>query len=128
MIYSTEGYDMSNEQIKIEITQDKLVDILLHSATREDINKLDMKISDVRNELKEDINKLDVKISDLRTELKEDINKLDVKISDLRTELKEDISGLRTELKEVRTGQTKILWGVFLAVVVPILLHFLHIG
>lgn len=104
-----EVVDMKDDQIKIEITQDKLVDILLHSATREDINKLDVKISDVRNELKEDI------------------NKLDVKISDVRNELKEDISDLRTELKEVRTGQTKILWGVFLAVVVPILLHFLHL-
>ena len=33
-----------DEQIKIEITQDKLVDILMHSATREDIAKLDDKI------------------------------------------------------------------------------------
>lgn len=35
---------MVDDKVKIEITQDKLIDILMHSATREDIAKLDNKI------------------------------------------------------------------------------------
>jgi hypothetical protein len=38
---------MSNEkenELKLTITQDKLVDILMHAATREDIAKLDAKL------------------------------------------------------------------------------------
>jgi hypothetical protein len=36
--------DDKNNEIKLTITQDKLLDILMHGATREDIAKLDSKM------------------------------------------------------------------------------------
>lgn len=52
----------NKDPLQIVITQDKLVDILLHAATREDIAKLDAKIDNVKSDLEAKMDKLDAKI------------------------------------------------------------------
>ena len=48
----------NQSKTKIEITQDKLVDILLHAATREDLAKLDTKVDGKSDQLEAKINHL----------------------------------------------------------------------
>jgi DNA-binding protein H-NS len=78
------------EPMELKITGDKLVDFMMHAATREDIaaSKKELKedIAAVRTELKEEI-------AAVKTELKEEI-------AAVKTELKEDIAAVKTELKE----------------------------
>ena len=71
-----------NNPVKLEITQDKLVDMLMHAATREDISAL-------RAEVKEDITALR---SEMRAEFK-----------DVRGEMKD----IRGEIKELRADMLK---------------------
>ena len=47
-----EGKD---NNMKLEITQDKLVDLLMHSATRQDIAELRTEMQSDKNELKSEI-------------------------------------------------------------------------
>ncbi len=51
---------MSNEKkdMSVEITQDKILDVLMHAATREDISEIRSEMKDLRKELKEDITSL----------------------------------------------------------------------
>ena len=59
---------MANEnenEFKLTISQDKLVDILMHAATREDIAKLDAK--------------LDKKIEDLEAKMDDRFDRMDAK-------------------------------------------------
>ena len=56
---SSQGQD----EFKVTITQDKLVDILLHAATREDIAKLDTRI----DRLDTRIDRLETKIDNLES-------------------------------------------------------------
>ncbi len=102
---------MSNEKkdMSVEITQDKILDVLMHAATREDI-------SEIRSEMK-----------DLRVELKEDITNLRSEMKDLRIELKEDIASLRVEMSQLRNeGQNnfRLLMGtVLVGILVPIVIQ-----
>jgi hypothetical protein len=80
--------------MQLTITQDKLVDLLLHAATREDIARLDAKIDSKFTEL-------DSKISNLDSKFEAKFDKLDAKID-------------------------KITWLIIGAILVPILLHFIH--
>ncbi len=57
------------EPIQIKITQDKIVDLLLHAATREDIAKLAVDNENLRNDFKMDM-------YNLQTATREDIAKL----------------------------------------------------
>ncbi len=61
-----------NNPVKLEITQDKLVDLLMHAATREDIATL-------RQEVKEDIAKLDARIDKLDDKIEKLEAKMDAK-------------------------------------------------
>ncbi|MBX9865761.1 MAG: hypothetical protein K2Y14_02520 [Burkholderiales bacterium] len=62
--------------MQLTITQDKLVDLLLHAATREDIARLDAKIDSKFTEL-------DSKISNLDSKFEAKFDKLDAKIDKL---------------------------------------------
>ena len=66
--------------MKLEITQDKLVDILMHAATREDIAKLDTKVDTQANRLDAKIESLDAKIDAQANRLDAKIESLDAKI------------------------------------------------
>lgn len=67
------------EQIptQVVITQDKLVDLLMHSATREDIAKLDSKIDSSIDKLD---SKIDISIDKLDSKIDSSMAKLDSKI------------------------------------------------
>ncbi|MCD6048297.1 MAG: hypothetical protein K0S08_1944 [Gammaproteobacteria bacterium] len=55
----------NKKDFKWEITQDKLVDILMHAATRDDIAKLDAKFEEKINKLDAKLDKLDAKYDKL---------------------------------------------------------------
>ncbi len=87
----------NNETLKIEITQAKILDCLMHGATREDIAELraetNTNLGELRREIKTDIARLDDKIDtkaskndiqELKQELKSDITRLDNKMEALR--------------------------------------------
>ena len=77
--------------MKLEITQDKLVDILMHAATREDIAKLDTKVDTQANRLDAKIESLDAKIdaqaNRLDAKIDAQANRLDAKIEQLGARL-----------------------------------------
>ena len=81
-------------RIKFELKEDKIIDILLHSATREDINKLDAKIDSSVAKLDARIDKLETRIDKLETR----IDKLDAKID-------------------------RLLWFIIAGILIPILMH-----
>ena len=80
-----------NNKKTYEIGEDKVIDLLLHAATREDIAelrnvdiaRLDNKIDSVRADLKQDIVRLDQKIDRVEDTLRGDIHKLDNRIDKL---------------------------------------------
>ena len=57
--------DERKNNFKIEITQEKLVDVLMHTATREDISSLRIEIKEGNDKLDNRINKLDDRIDRL---------------------------------------------------------------
>lgn len=80
---------MANEkenEFKLTISQDKLVDILMHAATREDIAKLDAKLDKTRKDL------------EIRMDARFD--KMDTRFD-------------------------KIIWGIIIAILVPIAIKIL---
>ena len=100
---------MNNEnkhEVEVKITQDKLVDLLLHAATREDIAKLDNKIDALESKLDNKIDalesKLDNKIDALESKLDNKIDalesKLDNKIDALESKLNNSIAALESRL------------------------------
>lgn len=92
--------------MRLEFKEDKIIDILMHAATRE-------AIASIRNELKEDI-------ADLRSELKGDI-------VCFRNELKAEIIGVKTEF-DLRIDKLdgkidKVIWFIVVSILVPILIQ-----
>lgn len=76
----------TREEVKSDITK---VEISL----KEDISKLDNKISKVETSLRDDMSKME-------TSLRDDMSKLDDKISKVETSLKNDMSKMETSLKK----------------------------
>jgi hypothetical protein len=93
-----------DQNIKIEITQAKLLDVLMHSATREDI-------------------------AELRSELKSDKVEVKSEILEVKNELKGEISGVRSELRslgeKVDSNFRWIMGVLVVTILVPIALHFI---
>gem|GEM_PF-5892611 len=108
--------NQSTGAVEIKITQDKLVDLLLHAATREDIASLRQKMEDngvaLQHEMKADAVTLrqetKADVASLRQEIKENTIVLQQKIEEnttiLRQEMKENTTILRQEMKENTTG------------------------
>ncbi len=111
--------DGNDNNMKLEITQDKLVDLLMHSATRQDIAELRTEMQIDKNELKSEIEKVELGLNS--------------KIDNLRTELKSDIAEVKNELKSemkivADKGDSNFKWTVgilIVAILVPIALHFI---
>lgn len=97
---------MSNHdnEFKLTITQDKLVDILMHAATREDIAKLDTKVDTTAT-------RLDAKIDTLEA-------KLDAKIDTLEAKMDHRFDKLESKYD-------RIIWGIVLAILVPVAVQLL---
>ena len=116
MVNKTENYQ------KITINQDKLIDILMHAATREDINKLDGKIDKLQATIREDMNKLDGKIDRVHTVLSADINKLETKVDGMLEKVDFEKFEVRTNdrFDKLEAKQDKIFWGIVIAFLVPV--------
>jgi chaperonin cofactor prefoldin len=59
----------TNNELNIVLTQDKLLEILLHAATREDIAKLDTKLEGRIDRLDTRMDRLDTRIDRLDTKI-----------------------------------------------------------
>jgi hypothetical protein len=88
----------SDNQFTLTITQDKLVDLLMHAATREDIAKLDKKIDDLENRMEAKFEKIDDRFDKIDTRFE----KMDSKF------------------EKMDNKYDKIIWGVITAILVPI--------
>lgn len=73
----------SERVVEIKITQDKLVDILMHAATRDDIARLDSKINDLDKKVDRLDAKFDSKIIELDKKVDSKFSELDNKIDRL---------------------------------------------
>lgn len=105
-----------SERDTSQITQKDLLELLFnqaqHNATREDVQDLDDKISNLRevivskeqvqivkNEIKETNKRLDGLVT--REELKQEVEKLDTKIDSIRTELKGEMTIQNTKIDKI---------------------------
>lgn len=95
--------NVEKEPMRLNFEENKIIDILMHAATREDI-------AAARNELKGEI-------KELRTELKGNI-------TELRTELKGDISELNIKTDKINDKIDKVIWFILLSILTPIILQF----
>lgn len=81
----------NNETLKIEITQAKILDCLMHGATREDIAELRAEtkssIGELRVEFKADITKLDDKIERIADKMDSKFTIMDGKFNALSDKL-----------------------------------------
>ena len=115
MEYSQMADDNGNgKDMRLEITQDKLVDILQHAATRQDI-------ADLRVET-------NANITGVKAELKAEIGKLESHMDSNKAELKAEISKVENKIEAaVNKSDSNFKWtmGVLIVtILVPIALHF----
>ena len=100
-----------NDKLTLELKEDKILDILMHAATREDLAKLSAEtkadIARLSSETKTDIAKLSTEISTVRSEM-----------GGLRSELKSDILRLDNKLD-------KIVWFIIASILIPVVMHFM---
>lgn len=95
---------MEKEKMRLEIKEDKIIDILMHAATRDDISKLDNRID-----------KLDSRIDRVESR----IHSLDKKIDDVRTELKGNINNLSNKVD-------KIIWLIVGSILMPVFIYMIQ--
>lgn len=87
--------DKNTRKQKFEISEDKLVELMVHAATQNDItSRLDNKIDQNQLALKADI-------ADLKKEQKADIARLDSKIDRVEDTLRSDISRLGNRIDKL---------------------------
>ena len=98
--------------MRLELKEDKIIDILMHAATRDDISRLDKKIEDYHSESNMKFDKLDKKIDDV-------YNELNNKIDSVRVELKNYMQKLDGKLD-------KMTWMIFGTILMPILIYILQ--
>ena len=111
---SDKNYQNEGQKVALNITQDKLVDILIHAATREDIASL-------RTENREMYNQLDKKIDTLAIDHNHKIDKLDQKVDTVSSDLNHKIDKLDSKID----SNFKMMLSVLIVtILVPIALHF----
>ena len=109
--------------MQLTITQDKLVDLLLHAATREDIARLDAKIDSKFTELDLKITNLDTKIDKVESKLISKIDSLESKFESRFEKINERFDKMDAKFD---AKIDKLTWLIIGAIMVPILLHFIH--
>ena len=107
---------------KLEITQDKLVDILMHSATREDIAQLSKKIESTETSLNN-------KIESTETSLNDKIESLEISLNNKNDRLNDKIESLEKSLTNKMESNFKWTVGILMvAIFAPIVLNFLKLS
>ena len=97
------------QPLNLHVTEDKIIDLLLHGATREDISRLDNKIT-------VEIDKLDAKIDKLDAKITTEISKLDLRIDKL------DV-----KIDKVNDKLDKVIWFIIASILIPIAMRVFHI-
>lgn len=102
----------SNQPItKIEITQDKLVDILLHAATREDLANL---AKESKGNFEQQRAEAKAEFEKMRSETKAEFDKLDFRIDKLDS-----------RIDKLDAKIDKLTWFIIAGILIPIVLHFI---
>ena len=104
--------DIDNNE---HLTQKDIVQLLLHNAQhmvtreelRQDISKVEERISKVETSLKQDISKVE-------TSLRQDISKVEERISKVETSLKQDISKVGAKFDKIQWLIIATIISVFL--------------
>ncbi|WP_192484856.1 MULTISPECIES: coiled-coil domain-containing protein [Cysteiniphilum] len=116
-----------NDEVKVTITQDKLVDILMHAATREDIANVKTEISGLGDKLDKDIANVRTEISGLRDKLDKDIasvnnqiNKLDNRIDKLDNRIDKLDSRIDSNFKWM-------MGAIIIAILIPLVSKFIPV-
>jgi hypothetical protein len=127
----------SNEnELKLTITQDKLVDILMHAATRDDIAKLDAKSERLEDKMDARFDKIDARFIALEDKMDARFDKIDARFIELenKTDARFDkvdarFIGLENKMDarftRLETKVDKIVWGIVVAILVPIAIQIL---
>jgi len=121
-----------NSGLALEISHEKLLDFLMHAATREDISKLDDKVEKFNSKLEEKIDKLDRKFTDKFDQLDQKFTdkfdqldqKLDRNTESLRKEFNDKLNQTTAALTQLDTKYDRLLWLIVTAILIPIILHF----
>jgi chromosome segregation ATPase len=128
--------DENKEKFRLEVTHDKLIDILMHAATREDIGKLDNKIEKLDGRIgalegrmatvEEKIEKLDNKIEKLDNKIEKLDDKIE-KLDDKIEKLSDKMGGFATHenLLKLERKYDRMLWFIIAGILTPIVLHFI---
>ncbi len=140
---------------KLELKEDKIVDILMHAATREDLNKLSietksdfekllLRIEKSSNETKEESASLrgdmQAEFASVRSEMKAESASLrsdmqaefanvrsEMKAGaiDIKSETKAEFDKVRADILRIDNKLDRIVWGIIGSLLVPVVLHFL---
>ena len=127
-----------NKEFRLEITQDKLVDILMHAATRDDISNLYEKIIKLEEKVatREDLVATRADLAKLEAATHADLAKLEVAThADFATAradsakfeaaTRADFARLEAKIDKLDAKYDKIVWFILVSIFIPIVLHFL---
>ena len=103
------------EPFTISITEDKVIDILLHAATREDIQN-------ARIEVNTNIQNVKTELSDRIQSVK---NELDISIQSVKTELIHITDKLEKRVDKLENKLDRMMWGIIVSILMPIALHYM---
>ena len=121
--------DDDKKDVEIKITQDKLVDLLLHAATREDIAKLDNKIDALEARITNSMDALEAKINNSMVTLEARItNSMDALEVRLTTNANNSEARVNSQFKWIlgtTLGVGVSLIGVMIGLA-SFLTHYLH--
>jgi len=121
---------------QLTLTQDKLIDLLMHAATREDIAQLDNKIDSKSDQFENKFTQIDNRFTHIEnrftqienrfTQLENKLiqldNKLDTKFEIARKETREGL--LRLDAKYTHLMFFMVA-SIFMPVIVPVVTHFI---
>ena len=101
---------MNFTHIDQEKFQEKLIDVLLHAATRDDV--------------KYEINKLDIRMAEFGTELKATESKLENQINNVESRLDKRIGAVESKLENLyKMGWVILATSILIPLITKYLLH-----
>lgn len=116
----------SNEnELKLTITQDKLVDLLMHAATRDDIAKLDAKSEKLEDKMDARFDKVDARFDKMDARFIELENKMDTRFDKMDVRFIGLENKMDARITRLETKVDKIVWGIVVAILVPIAIQIL---
>ncbi|WP_433269002.1 hypothetical protein ACQPZF_05735 [Actinosynnema sp. CS-041913] len=81
------------QRVVTDIVQEQLKPIVENMATKDDINRLEARIDNVRNELKSDIAGVQLQVEQVGSELKRDIKHVEAKLDTIHEASADTVQG-----------------------------------